>query len=377
MNETPPEADTGFDPRRVRGIADVKRADDRMVAGVCTGMARYFNLDPVILRVLLVALTFVGFAGVILYAAAWILLPSEGEPKSLAAQWFKLDENEEQFRIIGLIIAAFLALTAGTGIIGGGWNTPFPWLCLLALTVVYFVFIQPAQRRRVRHQVASHETMHETMTGSDGEAVTQVLPPREPKAPWSPVLTFITLSATLIAMGGVALWADADDSLTWSAYAVAALGVIGLGLLVGTFWGNAGPLIPIGGVIALVLAAATLLPSARIGHDVFPASRTSVESSYALGIGELELNLDELQNPTTLEGRTIRVKVGIGQTRIVVPRDVNVEVHSTLRAGEIRVFDRRVNGTQNSLDYDAEHGLAAKLTLDISQTIGNIEVIRQ
>lgn len=373
MSETPPEA--GFDPHRVRGIADVKRsADDKMVAGVCSGMAKYLNIDPVIVRVILVALAFVGFSGLILYLAAWFFLPAEDEPRSIAARWFKLDDNEEQIRVIGLIVAGILAISAGTGIVGGDWSAPFPWLGLLIAAAAYLWILKPAQRRHERRRKS------QSLASADDHDVTQVIPPfepREPKTPWSPTLTFITLSTAFIAMGCVALWADLNESVPWTSYAVASLGVIGLGLLVGTWWGNGGVLIPIGGLIALALAASAVLPSARIGHDVFPSDPDTVSSSYTLGIGQLDLNLNDVSDQSALAGRTIKVRVGIGQTRIVVPRDVNVEVRSTLHAGEIRVFDRKVDGTQNALNYPAANATAAKLTLDLNQSIGNIEVIKR
>lgn len=52
--------------------------DDRMVAGVCGGVAKLLGVDAALLRVLLVAATLFGFgAGAILYLAAWILMPEE------------------------------------------------------------------------------------------------------------------------------------------------------------------------------------------------------------------------------------------------------------------------------------------------------------
>lgn len=381
MNETPPPVEEGFDPHgfnahRVRGITDVERAsDDRMVAGVCSGLARYLNIDPVILRVILVALTFVGFAGVFLYAGAWLFLPSDDQPKSVAAKWFKLEDNEEQVRVVGLIVAGILAITAGSGFFDGNWGGPFPWFGLIAFAILYIWVIRPAQRRKEHTVSAPSDT---TVQTADGETVTQVLAqPQEPKTPWSPVLTLITLSTALIAMGGVAIYAEANGSVPWTSYAVAALGVIGLGLLIGTFWGNGGLLVPIGGIIAAILAVTALLPSSRIGQDIYPEGTNSVSSSYKLGIGELRLNLDQLSDPAQLDGRTIRVRLGIGQTRIVVPATTNVEVRSKVYAGEITVFDRKTNGTETRLNYPADDLSAPKLTLIISQSIGDIEVIKQ
>ncbi len=51
---------------------------DKMVGGVCGGMAAYFNIDATVLRLLVVAAVVFGFGtGIILYLAAWLLLPTE------------------------------------------------------------------------------------------------------------------------------------------------------------------------------------------------------------------------------------------------------------------------------------------------------------
>ena len=48
---------------------------NKMLAGVCGGIAEYFEVDPVIVRLLLVLLVLMGFAGIILYLVAWLLIP--------------------------------------------------------------------------------------------------------------------------------------------------------------------------------------------------------------------------------------------------------------------------------------------------------------
>jgi phage shock protein PspC (stress-responsive transcriptional regulator) len=48
-----------------------------MLAGVCTGLAKYFNIDPVVVRLLVILLSFLGGAGIVGYIAAWILVPSD------------------------------------------------------------------------------------------------------------------------------------------------------------------------------------------------------------------------------------------------------------------------------------------------------------
>lgn len=49
--------------------------EDRMIAGVCSGLADYLNTDPVIVRIAWVALAFFGGVGVFLYIAALIIVP--------------------------------------------------------------------------------------------------------------------------------------------------------------------------------------------------------------------------------------------------------------------------------------------------------------
>jgi len=48
---------------------------DKMIAGVCGGIAEYFNIDPVIVRVLAVVLLFAGSAGFWAYIILWIVVP--------------------------------------------------------------------------------------------------------------------------------------------------------------------------------------------------------------------------------------------------------------------------------------------------------------
>ncbi|GGU46467.1 MULTISPECIES: PspC domain-containing protein [Lentzea] len=51
---------------------------DKMIAGVCGGVAKMIGVDAAILRIILVAATLLGFGtGAILYVAAWILMPEE------------------------------------------------------------------------------------------------------------------------------------------------------------------------------------------------------------------------------------------------------------------------------------------------------------
>ena len=54
----------------------VRRTDDRMVAGVCSGVADYFGVDPTIVRLAVVVGTVLGFGTLLVaYVLAWLLMP--------------------------------------------------------------------------------------------------------------------------------------------------------------------------------------------------------------------------------------------------------------------------------------------------------------
>jgi phage shock protein PspC (stress-responsive transcriptional regulator) len=382
---TPPDGD--FDPHRLRSITDMKRSkDDRLLGGVCAGAAKYLNIDPVIVRVVLGVLTIVGFAGVIIYAAAWFLLPAEGDDKSVAADWFHLDKNEEQVRVAGLVGAVVLAALAIVGDGGWFWGGA-PWI-LVPIAFVYYLFVVRPRRRRLAETALAAQyappgvdPADESARGPEFAAAKAGLVARRKDAKsqrdrsWT--LTWLTLSVAAIATAATGIYDAYNDGPHWTAYVAVALGVVAVGLLVSTLIGNGGPLIGFGVLLAITLAIGSLLPRGEIGEQTpRPANATQVESHYRHGIGRIELDLTGVSNPQALLGRTIKIETGIGETRVIVPTGVNVRVTSDIFAGEIRVFDRKTNGTETDLTYPAAEAGAA-LTLDIHQRIGDIEVIRR
>jgi phage shock protein C len=69
MNET----DTETRPTRL-----FRSRDDRMIGGVCGGMAEMFGIDATLVRVGLVAATVLGFgAGAVIYLACWMIVPEK------------------------------------------------------------------------------------------------------------------------------------------------------------------------------------------------------------------------------------------------------------------------------------------------------------
>ena len=67
------------EPRLLR-----RPSEGRILGGVAAGLAAYFALDVVHVRIILVALSFLGGAAVPLYLAAWLLIPDEGSDTAIA-----------------------------------------------------------------------------------------------------------------------------------------------------------------------------------------------------------------------------------------------------------------------------------------------------
>lgn len=67
----------------------VRPRDDRVVAGVASGLARYVGVDPALVRIVFVLLTVFGGSGLLAYLIAWLVIPDEPVghgPPATAAQ---------------------------------------------------------------------------------------------------------------------------------------------------------------------------------------------------------------------------------------------------------------------------------------------------
>lgn len=65
----------------VKSGSDYKRLyrseDDRILAGVCSGIGDYFQIDPVLIRVIWVIAGLMWGGGILTYLLAWILIPKK------------------------------------------------------------------------------------------------------------------------------------------------------------------------------------------------------------------------------------------------------------------------------------------------------------
>ena len=87
MNATTADAGSATVTGQPQALRLRRSTDDKMLAGVAGGLARYLDADVTLVRVIIAALVLFTGAGAALYAAAWLLIPEDGSDQSVAAAW--------------------------------------------------------------------------------------------------------------------------------------------------------------------------------------------------------------------------------------------------------------------------------------------------
>jgi len=70
---------------------------NKIIAGVAGGMGEYFNIDPVLIRLIFVLLSIPGGAGIIIYIIAWIIIPEDPACASGKTGAEEIKEKANQF----------------------------------------------------------------------------------------------------------------------------------------------------------------------------------------------------------------------------------------------------------------------------------------
>ncbi|MBN1527768.1 MAG: PspC domain-containing protein [Thermoleophilaceae bacterium] len=314
--------------------------DDRVIGGVAGGLGRYFDLDPILFRIGFVALAFLGGAGILLYLGGLLLVPSEpgaeGQPVPAA--------NRSVWAIAGVVVLLIIAwpILIGGGLFVAAVLVPLSVLAIAGVLVWWLV----------------------SGEGPSGE-------PRDIAVRAAFGVGILFLSGALAVGGAIAAAAGG------STVVAVILVVAGIALAGGAF------LRPVRWLIlpALLLAvsaggvsAAGVSTDGGVGDRYHrPASLTDLRDRYELGVGELEIDLRDVDLPP---GDTpLEVDLGVGDVRIVVPTDVCVASKVDIGAGEARVLGRHNDGVD--VRYE-EHPDAppstSRLLLDAEIGLGAIEV---
>ena len=101
----PPPSDAAEEPRKLR-----RSRSNRWIAGVSGGLAEYFGLNAAVYRVLFVALAFAGGTGILLYLAALLVMPDEGEDEAILSGALSR-HRDRPWHVIGLALLALLLIS--------------------------------------------------------------------------------------------------------------------------------------------------------------------------------------------------------------------------------------------------------------------------
>jgi phage shock protein C len=72
----------------------VRSESDRMIAGVCGGIAAYFDIDASIVRLIFIAVILLGGSGILAYLILWFILPNEHETNQQTEEIMKQNVTE-------------------------------------------------------------------------------------------------------------------------------------------------------------------------------------------------------------------------------------------------------------------------------------------
>jgi len=121
-----------------------RSATDVKLTGLCGGVAQYWGIDPLLVRVGWALLALSGGIGLVLYLAGWLLIPVEGNEKALADDLFGESVRRWPRELwITLVVVASLVMFAVFG-----WLSPFGFAPAIVIAVIWYFGFYRGRRRR-------------------------------------------------------------------------------------------------------------------------------------------------------------------------------------------------------------------------------------
>ncbi|WP_433016415.1 PspC domain-containing protein [Kribbella sp. CA-294648] len=422
----------GFDREQLRDVQNWRRSrSDRMLAGVCGGMGRALNIDPVLIRVVMAVLILTG-PGIIFYVAAWVMMPGEGSDRS-AAQGLLGDRVRADHPwlwpvVIGACVFFAIAMMSSFNF---GKMVPGP-LVVLAL-IWLFVFrgkghkwshwghrtpgsngyTGPAQTpppSGPQYGVPAQTGPPPPSAGQASPAtqrpqdrVTEPVQPvwteddplglyvDEPPAATAPATRMAAAPvkgvkglkpAIVLATGMALLVAYLAEASTTTTLTIG-LVTLGLGMLLGGFVGKTLGLLPLGILLAACIAASTVFPSVprKFADTNFVATAQSTvgptNMTHQFDAGSVHLDLTKA---TFEDGAKVVVDGGVGDVVLKLPPNVDATGTVLTDTGEVDAFSVKKSGhdakmTLNDLGADGKVGPKA-VVLDLHLKLGSIRVVR-
>ncbi|MFH8934465.1 PspC domain-containing protein [Streptomyces griseosporeus] len=426
------------DPADGAGSPRPFRRDRRhkMLSGVCAGLGRSCDMDPVIFRITLAVLAAAGGIGLIFYGFAWLFVPADDE-----------EENEVRKlltgRVDGQALAAVLFALVGCGV----FLTMLKNGSVLAFAVVLSLLLAGAGYWSQRRGAPDPDPLA-AQAAADAPPEAQAPPvpatwswwrdpivkdgthdggtgylwgPRDTREPDITSIIEVSLTGHRGAqesprppytarpaprgprsIGGrvfllALLAAGLGTGLTWDGQPLGtslqtglacALMVFGLGIALSAFLGRTGA----GSVFLAIATAALLAGAAALPKDIgtewvrttwSPATVADVQRSYDVGTGVGTLDLSRLR-PAAGQTVSTKVEVGVGRVRVIVPPGMTVRADIEVGVGDIQLPGDDSEDVDVAPDKHQRVTLApvkggkstGTLDLDLEVGVGQAEVSR-
>ena len=405
--ETMNEPNTDNPPYRRPGSRLTRSTDDKVVGGLAGGLGRYFAIDPVVFRIAFVVLTLAGGSGILLYLVGWLMVPADAGGNAL-----KRFGGERHQKLAAAVLAGAGVLILLDNLTGSNDDIPLG-LVLVGMGGLFlwsrhkdeidggpppppdhpyppvppFPPAPPAPPAatdddRTRDLPPVSDAASDADAGTDAEppsgaaGAAFVRPPRPAPQPPKPRSALVPATFSLLAVlaGAATLF-----GLSLTTGLALALLLTGGALIVGAWRGRARWLIPVGLVLSVALAGASLIDvpirggAGEIGYR--PLTVEEIRTPYRLGAGELGVDLSAID----FGGRTVTVvaSVAAGHLDVIVPNDVALEVDAHIGAGNLLLLGRESDGLDIGRQFtDAGREGAGRLILRAEAGVGLVEVRR-
>lgn len=419
----------GFDRNRLQNPQSWRRSrSDRWVAGVCGGIGRALNIDPVLVRVVMAVLIITG-PGVIFYIAAWVLMPDEGSERS-AAQGVLGDRVRTDHPwfwpvVIGACVFIAIAMMSSFNF---GRAIPGP------LIVIGVIWLIAKQRKGNKQGQRPQDTVPPATSAYSGQQQTTAYtapqtgpsaPPAGPSSsatqrpqdrtvePVQPVWTeddplglyvdepagstspvasapagppakgMRGIKSIVVVLTGLAIGIAALAGAPTATMLIIGLATLGGGMLLGGFVGRTLGLLPLGILLALGAIASTVFSGVPRNfadtNYVAPASQTitATGTSYQFDAGSVHLDLTQAKFGP---GAKVEVHGGLGEVIVKLPPDVDVQGTLSTEMGDVAFLNEHKGGHNAELKLDDlgtdDKAGPQQVTLDLDLRLGSIKVER-
>lgn len=419
QNPPPPSAEAGVRPPR-----RIYRDPSGPIGGVAGGFAGYFDIDPVITRLLWIVALFSGI-GLPAYLVCWLVIP---KAKVWPAPGYDRPAASSAGQSSTTLLSGFVIIGL-VAVIGSGMDGIGQYLLPAAL-IGFGVYLlnqrattaaaeagatADAEGRFTSDAVVVDDVMHGVVDDPDplgfASRAGSAHGWRDGQKPARAGLVTPTVLSVLAIAAGIIGALHAAGLVHVSIVTLAAVGlvIVGAGLVASLWLGRARGLVPTGLVLVVVMLGAAALgswfdgvspePGAReramaylmgrgsavasgavgtsgtVGDQRHtPASLAELEPSYELGVGDLVVDLSRID--FSGEKRHVDIRLGMGDATVIVPAHTAVTVRGHVGVGEAIAFGNRHEGLGTSVHEDDPGTGAGQLEIQVQVGLGKGEVRR-